>query len=41
MKGLGGSVLSTAGALLIFALAAAAIAIGWRWGSRQSVPGLG
>ncbi len=38
MRGnLGGSVVSVAGTLLIFALAAAAVAIGWKWGSGRNL----
>jgi hypothetical protein len=35
-RGLGGNVIGVAGTLLIFGLAAAAVAIGWRWGSGKN-----
>ena len=36
MKGLGNSIMGTIGALFIIALAAAAIAVGWRFGNTRS-----
>jgi hypothetical protein len=36
MKGLGSSVVGTIVALAVLAMAAAAVAVGWRWGTNRS-----
>jgi NADH:ubiquinone oxidoreductase subunit K len=36
MRGLGSSVLGTVVALFVLALAAGAVAVGWRWGNTRS-----